>query len=110
MRQIRCRLYKGINTKEPDASLRFGAAQSKSPGQGPPATPPGTETRTQHSPHRATAGGPGTRPSRLGMGDPLTVHRAPQQLLHMPCHVHGVIQVEVSLGVQHGVGAAGGRG
>lgn len=110
MRQIRCRLYKGINTKEPDASLRFGAAQSKSPGQGPPAAPPGTETRTQHSPRSAGGGGPGARPSRLGMGDPLTVHGAPQQLLHVPRHVHGVIQVEVTLRVQHGVGAAGGRG
>lgn len=63
MRQIRCRLYKGINTKELDASLRFGAAQSKSWEQGPPATPPGTETRTQHSPRVAGAGGPGARPS-----------------------------------------------
>lgn len=107
MRQIRCRLYKGINTKEPDASLRFGAAQSKSAGRGPPATPPaGTETRTQHRPHGAGAegGGLGAHPSRLGMGDPLSVHRAPQQLLHVPRHVDAVIQVKVTLGVHHGVG------
>lgn len=58
MRQIRCRLYKGINTKEPDASLRFGAAQSKSPGQGPPAAP--LAQRHEHS-TVPTGPGPGGR-------------------------------------------------
>lgn len=112
MRQIRCRLYKGINTKELDASLCFGAAQSKSWGQGR-AHPlsPGTETRTQHSPRSAGARGKGAGAclSRLGVGDPLTVHGAPQQLLHVPRHIHRVFQVKIALGVQHRVGAAGGR-
>lgn len=54
--------------------------------------------------------GPCGRRSRLGVGDPLTVHGAPQQLLHVLGHVHGVVQVEVAFRVQHGLGAAGGEG
>lgn len=60
MRQIRCRLYKGINTKELDASLCFGAAQSKSWGQGPPAVPWHRDTNTAQSPQRRGQG-QGTR-------------------------------------------------
>lgn len=56
MRQIRCRLYKGINTKELDASLCFGAAQSKSWGQGPPAVPWHRDTNTAQSPQRRGQG------------------------------------------------------
>lgn len=63
MRQIRCRLYKGINTKELDASLRFGAAQSKSWEQGPPATPPPAQ-RHEHSTVPAWPGRGGRAPAR----------------------------------------------
>lgn len=69
MRQIRCRLYKGINTKELDASLCFGAAQSKSWGQGPPAVPWHRDTNTAQSPQRRGQG-QGTRrlPVTTGRG------------------------------------------
>lgn len=105
MRQIRCRLYKGLNTKEPDVRLHFRAAQSKSAGQGPPAAPP-----AQRHEHSTVPEAPGTRPSRLGVRDPLTVHGAPQQLLHVPRHVHGILQVKVTFRFQDGIGAVGGRG
>lgn len=107
MRQIRCCLYKGINTKELDASLCFGA-QSKSWGQGPPAVPWHRDTNTAQFPQRRGQGqGPGACLSRLGMGNPLTVHGAPQQLLHVPRHIHRVFQVKITLGVQHRVGVLG---
>lgn len=105
MRQIRCRLYKGLNTKEPDVRLHFRAAQSKSAGQGPPAAPP-----AQRHEHSTVPEAPGTRPSRLGVRDPLTVHGASQQLLHVPRHVHGILQVKVTFRFQDGIGAVGGRG
>lgn len=64
MRQIRCHLYKGINTKEPDASLHFGAAQSKSSGQGPPVAP--LAQRHEHStvPAAPGLGAGGQAPAR----------------------------------------------
>lgn len=34
---------------------------------------------------------------------PLALHGPPQELLHVPRHVHGVVQVELSVRVQHGV-------
>lgn len=34
---------------------------------------------------------------------PLTLYGPPEELLHMPGHVHGVVQVEVSIRVQHTV-------
>lgn len=34
---------------------------------------------------------------------PLTLHGPPEELLYMPGHVHGVVQVEVSIRVQHTV-------
>lgn len=40
--------------------------------------------------------------SRL-LATPLTLHRPSQKLLHMPRHVHGVIEVKVAVSVQHGV-------
>lgn len=43
--------------------------------------------------------------SRLRVGEPLTVHGPAQELLHTPRHVHRVLQVEVPVGVQDGVGA-----
>ena len=92
MRQIRCLLYKGINIKELDTTLHLGTAQGTVPAA-----------------LGANVGPRGCR-SRLGMGNPLTVHGAPQQLLHMLGHVHGVVQVKVAFGVQYGLGAAGGEG
>lgn len=115
MRQIRCLLYKGINIKELDTTLHLGTAQSKSVGREPPhgRLPPGWAQRHKHGTVPAALGanvGPRSCRSRLGMGNPLTVHGAPQQLLHMLGHVHGVVQVKVAFGVQHGLGAAGGEG
>lgn len=37
---------------------------------------------------------------------PLALHGPPQELLHVPRHVHGVVQVELAVGVQHGVAPA----
>lgn len=37
---------------------------------------------------------------------PLALYRPPQELLHVPRHVHGVVQVEVSVCVQHRVAPA----
>lgn len=34
---------------------------------------------------------------------PLALHGPPQELLHVPRHVHGVVQVKLSVRVQHGV-------
>lgn len=34
---------------------------------------------------------------------PLALHGPPQELLHVPRHVHGVVQVELAVRVQHGV-------
>lgn len=34
---------------------------------------------------------------------PLALYRPPEELLHMPCHIHGVVQVKVSVSVQHRV-------
>lgn len=109
MRQIRCLLYKGINIKELDTTLHLGTAQSKSVGREPPhgRLPPGWAQRHKHGTVPAALGanvGPRGCRSRLGMGNPLTVHGAPQQLLHMLGHVHGVVQVKVAFGVQHGLG------
>lgn len=109
MRQIRCLLYKGINIKELDTTLHLGTAQSKSVGREPPhgRLPPGWAQRHKHGTVPAALGanvGPRGCRSRLGMGNPLTVHGAPQQLLHMLGHVHGVVQVKVAFGVQYGLG------
>lgn len=81
-------------------------------GAGPTRCP--LAQRHEHSTVPA-APGPGARDqapaclSRLGMGDPLTVHGAPQQLLHVPRHIHCVFQVKITLGVQYRVRAVGGR-
>ena len=48
--------------------------------------------------------GAGFQGQRSGLrAAPLAVHGPPQKLLHVPRHVHGVVQVELSLAVQHGV-------
>lgn len=68
MRQIRCCLYKGINTEELDASLCFGA-QSKSWGQGPPAVPWHRDTNTAQSPqHQGQGQGTRRLPVTTGRG------------------------------------------
>lgn len=111
MRQIRCRLYKGIKTPKSWTPACVSGQHRANPGGRAHPLSPGTETRTQHSPRSAGARGKGAGAclSRLGVGDPLTVHGAPQQLLHVPCHIHRVFQVKIALGVQHRVGAVGGR-
>lgn len=44
------------------------------------------------------------RGSRSGLlAAPLALHGPPQELLHVPRHVHGVVQVELTFRVQHGV-------
>lgn len=43
------------------------------------------------------------------LAPPLALHGPPEELLHVPGHVHGVVQVEVSVCVQDGVAPATGR-
>lgn len=50
-------------------------------------------------------GGAGWVRSRL-LAAPMALHGPSQQLLHVPRHVHGVVQVEVSLRIQHGFAPA----
>lgn len=40
---------------------------------------------------------------------PLALYGPPEELLHVPGHVHGVVQVEVSVCIQDGVAPATGR-
>lgn len=40
---------------------------------------------------------------------PLALNRPPEELLYMPRHVHGVVQVEVSVRIQHRVTPATGH-
>lgn len=40
---------------------------------------------------------------------PVALDRPPEELLHMPRHVHGVVQVEISVRIQHGVTSATGH-
>lgn len=112
MRQIRCRLYKGINTKRAGRQPVFWGSTEQILGAGPTRCP--LAQRHEHSTVPA-APGPGARDqapaclSRLGVGDPLTVHGATQELLHVPRHIHRVFQVKITLGVQYRVRAVGGR-
>lgn len=34
---------------------------------------------------------------------PLALYRPPEELLYMPCHIHGVVQVKLSVSIQHRV-------
>ena len=44
-----------------------------------------------------------TDPGSGLLATPLALYRPPEELLYMPRHVHGVVQVEVSISVQHRV-------
>lgn len=44
-----------------------------------------------------------TDPGSGLLAAPLALYRPPEELLYVPRHVHGVVQVEVSVGVQHRV-------
>lgn len=50
----------------------------------------------------------GSEGQRSGLlAAPLALHGPPEELLHVSRHVHGVVQVEFLVRVQHGVAPAG---
>lgn len=68
-----------------------------------------TSTKVNASGEDGEADG-GDEGSRLRVGDPLVVHVPPQQFLHTTCHIHRVVQIKVTVGVQDRVGAGKEKG
>ena len=68
----------------------------------------GVQCSNKHSGQRASAGGKET--SGRGERGLQTVHWAAEEFFHVPGHIHGLVQVEFSILVEHRVRAGRGRG